>query len=114
MKRRIPYITALLLFSYVLAGAFVEVTHNHRHDIPLFAQHAFASHDCGAHERHVPLGKIHDCLACTHSNQRAAVEVVHHPILDPSFVCLTAIPIVGDRPLETDVLYSGKRGPPHA
>lgn len=112
MRRCFRHITAILLFGYVLAGALLEIAHNHGHDIPLYAQHTLAAHDCGAHERHVPLGKIHDCLICTHSTQRVAAETAPHIVTDPSFTCFAAVPDFIELPGEADILHSGKRGPP--
>ncbi len=112
MRRRFRHITAILLFGYILAGTLLEVAHNHRHDIPLFSQHTLAAHDCGAHERHVPLGKIHDCLACTHSTQRVAVETAPYIVTDPTVISFAVVPSFNEQPGEADILHSGKRGPP--
>lgn len=118
-----PYITAvnfvlrntiacLALVVYVAAGVLLEVGHRHPHDFLLAASPTLSSHSCGEKEIHLPLDKRHDCLACVQSTQRVSGEAMQYVGIHPAMVCSLGIPVLAEQGLETNVLYSGKRGPP--
>ena len=113
MKSRMRNSVArLILAAYILAGGLLEVGHHYVHDIVLDAAPAYVSHDCGATESHVPLNKRHECLACLQSVLRVATLATHLPANTPAILCLGHVLVPNERTLHTDVLHSGKRGPP--
>lgn len=112
MKLSFRNVVASLLLVYIVAGVLIEVGHHDVHDIALHAIPAVSTHGCGSKEIHVPLDKRHDCLACTQSAQRVATAATAIPATCVQFVWLGKLPLRIERTLQTDYLYSGKRGPP--
>lgn len=113
MNERLRNITVLVaLFGYLLAGAIVEISHRDSYDTPIDPQAVLASHNCGAHELHIPLDHRHDCLACTHSAVRIAITAQALPASLVSFLRLGRVPVNNGYPAHPDLFYSGKRGPP--
>lgn len=113
MGREARHITAQLLFAaYLLAGGLLEFAHHDGHAVLLRSQPVVSSHDCGAREVHIPLDQKHNCLACTQASQRFLVEATAHAGMVSPLICLSHFPQFRQEPLETDILYSGKRGPP--
>lgn len=102
----------LALVAYVASGVLLEVGHHHPHDFQVGTTPILSNHNCGEEEIHVPLNKRHDCLACVHSTQRVSGEATQYVGIHPAVVCSLAIPVLAKQEFETDVLYSGKRGPP--
>ncbi len=97
--------------AYILAGVFVEVTHHDQHDLLLRPHPVLARHECGAKEIHRPLDRQYDCLACTQSAIRISTAAPS-PVDVASFLCLGDVFVNHAPTLYTDVIYSGKRGPP--
>ena len=105
-------VSLCILIAYVLAGVLLEVGHRDVHNMFLDATPVVSSHECGATEIHIPLDKRHDCLACTQSTLRIATAATPIPANAASFFCLSHVPVTNERTLHTDVIHSGKRGPP--
>lgn len=113
MGREVRHITAQLLFAaYLLAGGLLEFAHHDGHVVLLRSQPVVSSHDCGAREVHIPLDQKHNCLACTQASQRNVAETAEHTGFISPLISLSHLPQFRQEPLETDILYSGKRGPP--
>jgi hypothetical protein len=106
-------VARFVVAAYVLAGVLLEVGHHDAHDIVLTPAPVVTGHDCGDAEIHIPLDKRHDCLACVLSSLRLGV-IVQTFYSPAEVVSLMAAHVPGDHPLETDILHSGKRGPPIA
>ena len=105
-------IARFILTAYMLAGVLLEVGHHDIHAIRLIAAPAVSSHNCGANEIHIPLDRRHECLVCTHSTQRVATATTSLPADITAFLCFGHLFITNERTLHTDILHSGKRGPP--
>ena len=107
-------IAVFVLIAYIMTGLLLEASH-HDDIVPgSGSRPAVASHDCGAHEIHIPLDKLHPCLACFQSSQRVSTPALSL-IPDPeNFHCFSVIPSPDERFLSTDYLYTGKRGPPQS
>ncbi|HCV43564.1 MAG TPA: hypothetical protein DGH68_08780 [Bacteroidetes bacterium] len=105
-------VARLVLSAYLLAGVLLEVGHHHPHDFLLAATATISSHNCGEKEIHIPLDKRHDCLACVQSIQRVSSKAVQFAGTHTAVFCLMSMPVLAEQELETDVLHSGKRGPP--
>src|SRR5512135_824258 len=103
-------VASLLLAAYVAAGVLIEIGHHDVHDIALHGLPTVSRHECGSKEIHVPLDKRHDCLACTQSAQRVATPATTIPATRVQFVWLGKLPLRIERTLQTDYIYSGKRG----
>ena len=113
MSREVRHITAqLLLAAYLLAGGLLEFAHHDGHAVLLRSQPVVSSHDCGAREVHIPLDQKPNCLACTQASQRFLVEAAGYAGTVSPLIYLSHPPQFRQEPLETDILYSGKRGPP--
>ena len=104
----------LLLAAYLLAGGLLEFAHQDGHEMLLSSKPILSSHDCGAREVHIPLDQKHSCLACSQASQRSSAEAVEFAGVISLLTCLSHLPVFRQEPLETDILYSGKRGPPNA
>jgi len=105
-------IAHLLLAAYLVAGGLLEFAHHDGHAVRFRSQPVVSSHDCGAREVHIPLDQKHNCLACTQASQRSLAEATAHAGLVSPLIYLSHLPQFRQEPLETDILYSGKRGPP--
>ena len=105
-------VSLFIIVAYVLAGVLLEVGHRDVHTMVLTPMPVLSAHECGATEIHVPLDKRHDCLACTQSTLRIATAATAIPANAASFLCLGHVQIANERTLHTDVIHSGKRGPP--
>ncbi len=73
-----------------------------------------ATHDCGAHENHIPADQARHCLACSPFVQRIAIGTGHVVGTDPTDVSHTLHLTPCSSTSEPDVISSGKRGPPCA
>jgi hypothetical protein len=104
----------LLLLAYIASGVLIELGHREAHNLLFGGVSTIAQHECDTTEIHPPLDKRHYCLACTQSTQRISAEATQHVGVHALCVCFASIPLFREQPLETDVLHSGKRGPPHA
>lgn len=102
----------VILFAYVMAGVLLEVGHRDVHEMVLDASPVVSTHACGANEIHVPLDKRHDCLACSQSTLRVATAATFLPSNITTVRCFGRVVSTNEHILHTDVLYSGKRGPP--
>jgi hypothetical protein len=105
-------VSQFILVAYVLAGVVLEVGHHDVHNIVLEEKLVLSSHECGAKEIHVPLDRLHECLACTQSTLRVAVEAIHIQANGVQFFCLVGPQNQAENLLLIDVIHSGKRGPP--
>jgi hypothetical protein len=107
------YISAVVvLAAYITAGVLLEVTHRDVHDLLLQSQPVLAQHECGANEIHVPIERMHHCLACMQSSQRLSTEVPPPVSINACFVYLVNPSLKDEHPYKIDVRHSGKRGPP--
>jgi hypothetical protein len=105
-------VARFILAAYMLAGVLLEVGHRDVHNMVLDAAPVVSSHECGATEIHVPLDKRHDCLACTQSTLRAATAAICVSANCIQFVSPARSQDQAANPLDTDIIHSGKRGPP--
>lgn len=98
---------------YVITGGLVEVTHLDPHEVVLHAIPTLESHECGAHETHIPLDKRHECLACSQSALRVAtLTMIGPPVGLMDMVCIGGALTTAQPTIRADVTHSGKRGPP--
>ena len=105
-------IALFVLIAYIVTGFLLEEAHHDDIALGSGGQPAVASHDCGAHEIHIPLDKLHPCLACFQSSQRVATPAISF-VPDVELVgYLSAVPSRNQTYLSTDYLFTGKRGPP--
>lgn len=105
--------SVLTLLLYFVGGALIEITHHDETDLLLQSQPVLESHDCGAKEIHVAWENARHCLACSQFAQRLSTEANHASVIsDASLVCFVALRDGKGQTLETDILFSGKRGPP--
>lgn len=105
--------SVLALLCYLIGGVLIELTHHDETGILLRSQPVLSSHDCGTKEIHVSLDDARHCLACSQYAQRLSTEASRASvIIDASLVCFASLPHNNGQVFETDVLYSGKRGPP--
>jgi hypothetical protein len=101
-----------VLVAYIVTGLLVEVTHHDAVALSLGSHPVVASHECGAHEVHIPLDRLHPCLACFQASHRVSTPASSF-ILDAEFsICQTAIPFPDEQFHPADYLFTGKRGPP--
>jgi hypothetical protein len=104
-------VSILLLCFYLASGALIELTH---HDEAAFASQSEARvdhHDCGGPDQH-PTPEASHCLACTQKTHRVAIETQFSlPLQTVSVIAGRIVHSLGET-LDTDILYSGKRGPP--
>ena len=107
-------VALFIVAAYVLAGVLLEVAHHDVHDIVLDAVPTLSSHDCGPNEIHIPMDKRHECLACSLTTSRIATTATHFSVNSDSFLCLGYVLDTHERTLHTDILHSGKRGPPQS
>ena len=105
-------VSLFILVAYALAGVLLEVGHRDVHNMVFDATAVLSSHECGTTEIHIPLDKRHDCLACTQSTLRIATAVAPIPANIALFLCLNLVPVSNRNIPLTDVIHSGKRGPP--
>jgi hypothetical protein len=105
------FVIALLLA--VQALVFIELPwHTHRIALLLISDPAFAAHECGANERHIPLSELHSCPLCQVTYLRQylpASTEVHAGLLVP--VCDVLTETIAPLPLR-EFLLPSKRGPP--
>ena len=105
-------IAILLILSYVTAGVLIAVSHHDGTDLSVHSSASVSTHGCGANEVHIPIDKRHECLACMQSAMRIATASTSVSVAAVQFLCLGSTPIGYESTLTTDILYSGKRGPP--
>ncbi|MBI5472074.1 MAG: hypothetical protein HY961_06980 [Ignavibacteriae bacterium] len=104
----------LAILFYVVGGALIEVTHHHETRLLLASRPVLESHDCGEKELHLSIDDVRQCLACSQFAQRLSTEAIALHICDASEFGLAFIPVATGQVLSTDILHSGKRGPPQA
>ena len=109
-RRHTAAIVALV--GYIVAGFLLEISHHDGTALSLLSQPVLAQHKCGAKELHIPIDKRHDCLACSHSAQRASVQTTQYVGVNIPLAHLATVFFLRERPLQIDILHSGKRGPP--
>lgn len=105
-------ISILVILSYVTAGFLIAVSHHDVTDLALHSSATVTNHSCGSNERHIPLDKRHECLACMQSAMRIATATASASVTDVQFLALGSTPVDDRSTLSTDILHSGKRGPP--
>ncbi len=105
-------IALFVLIAYSVMGFLLEEAHHDDIALGSGGQPAVASHDCGAHEIHIPLDSLHPCLACFQSSQRLSTPAQSFLPDAESFLCPSVIPVANEQFLSTDYLFTGKRGPP--
>ncbi len=97
---------------YIAGGALIEITHHDETRIFLQSHPMLESHNCGAVELHLSIEDARQCLACSHFAQRLSTESrITHTFSVPS-VGVVYVPDIAGQVLDTDILHSGKRGPP--
>lgn len=102
----------LVIATYLASGALLEVSHRENVVSSLLTDPFIASHDCGNKETHVPIDLVHRCPACTQSTQRLSTEAVQIFIPHNFLVCVATANESHHKLSTTDILHSGKRGPP--
>lgn len=107
-----PSTSAIVLTVYLLSGAFVELGHRDPVRLLLRSCAVLTSHTCGSEEIHLPLDQKRHCLACVQSTQRVSIQPSPYPGTDSRSDECVDVSVVRQLLLETDVLYTGKRGPP--
>jgi hypothetical protein len=107
-------VSVLAVLFYIVGGALIEVTHHDETQILLQSHPALESHDCGAKELHLSIEDVRQCFACSHFAQRLSTESrTTHTCSIPN-VGVVYVPDIAGQVLDTDILHSGKRGPPQA
>jgi hypothetical protein len=105
---------AVLVLGFQLAGILVGVGHAHVIALRLTADPALETHECGAHERHIPLDSIHHCPLCQQLYRLWLTpenDIVATVLLVPlSRFHEATLPVVVDG----DYPFPQKRGPPAA
>lgn len=102
------------ILGYLLGNTLVDLAHHDHANLPLHSEPVLSSHDCGAREIHVPIDQARSCLACSQFAQRFSADVSRSFTFDAAVVSLAVFPSHTGQIIETDVVYSGKRGPPFA
>ena len=105
----------ILLIGYLLGASAVELLHQDAFNLLLNSHPVVSSHDCGAHERHLPSDHAKHCLAC--SPMATRIAVLSSPILLPALAAPQSDSLfaTGSHPITSCYYYSfGKRGPPKA
>jgi hypothetical protein len=109
-------------FQHRLIASFVVIIqcmgivgfagHSHGFVVRLESDPAVATHDCGAHERHIPVDEIRACPLCWQLHQRNALPA---PVSSPTALRLEGLrssdPIV-DPVVLRPYLFPQRRGPP--
>jgi hypothetical protein len=103
-----------VLLSYLFGSVLVELAHHDEHALVLQSNPVLESHDCGAKEIHVAWEDSRHCIACSHFSQRLSTEANAFSGINASVYHVAIVSTHTEQPLETDILYSGKRGPPFA
>jgi hypothetical protein len=103
---------AFALLSYSFGGVLIELTHHDEIAVLLRSKPVLETHDCGAKEIHIAWEDARHCVACSHFTQRLSTEASAFLGADASVYLLAVLSTLGEQTLETDILYSGKRGPP--
>ena len=104
----------LALLSFLFGSVLVEFAHHDEHSILLQSDPVLESHDCGAREIHIAWEDARHCVACSQSTQRLSTEARSFSAPDATVSVLSVLLKYAEQTLETDILYSGKRGPPFA
>ncbi len=104
--------SVLALLMYCMGGALIEVAHHDEMQILLQSHPVLESHDCGAKEFHLSVEDARQCFACSQFAQRLSTESrTTHTFCVPN-VGVVYVPDIAGQVLDTDILHSGKRGPP--
>jgi hypothetical protein len=106
-------LVTMCLVTALLFGGVSEAAHVHSGQPRCPGGHAIASHDCGEHERHIPLNQIEGCSLCQHSGRVAPCLAVHIVYQAPGTFVLPIIS-TGEDLARPHFSPSGKRGPPSA
>ena len=104
--------TALVLLSYLLGSALIELTHHDEIAVLLQSKPVLERHGCGAKEIHVAWEDARHCIACSLFTKRLSTEAKTFSIVNASVCLLTVLPTHAEQMLEIDIVHSGKRGPP--
>lgn len=105
-------IAILLILAYVTSGILIAVSHHDGTELSSRSTASVSTHGCGSNERHIPIDKRHECLACMQSAMRTATPATTGSVTAVQFMFVGSEPVGDERALSTDILYSGKRGPP--
>jgi hypothetical protein len=95
-----------------MMGLLPEAAHHDDIALGLGCPPAVASHDCGAHEIHIPVDSLHPCLACFQSSQRISTPALSFIPDAEISLCFRVTASPEEQFLSTDYLFTGKRGPP--
>jgi hypothetical protein len=109
-SRHILFVFTLL--AYLFGSVLVELAHEDELVVLLQSKPVLESHDCGAKELHVAWEDARHCIACSHFTQRLSPEVGTVFISEASLYLLAVLRARSEQTLKTDILFSGKRGPP--
>ena len=107
-RRRVTAVTILA----ILVCQSLEFLHHDGYDFSSLCSPVLTSHDCGDKEIHIPLDKVQRCAVCAQSAQRLSTAPVSF-LLPP--VPAVFQPLVSGfpfKPVSTDFISTGKRGPP--
>ena len=105
-------IAVLLILAYVISGVLIAVSHHDGTELSSPSTASVSTHGCGANEQHIPIDKRHECLACMQSAMRTTTSATTSSVTAVQFIFVGSTPVGNERTLSTDILYSGKRGPP--
>jgi hypothetical protein len=108
------FLAPVVLLCYLLGFLLVELTHHDASAFFLESRPVVESHDCGAKEIHIAWEDARHCVACSHFSQRLSTEANAFSGINASVYHVAVVSTHTEQPLETDILYSGKRGPPFA
>ena len=106
-------VTAVTILA-ILVCQSLELLHHDGYDFSFQRFPALASHNCGDKEIHIPLDRIQRCAVCAQSAQRLSTAPVSFllPLVPAVFQPLVSgVPF---KPVLTDFIFTGKRGPPLA
>ena len=107
-----PFGVFFALAVYVAAGCIVELAHREADTFSLQPKALINSHNCGSHERHIPLDQVHPCLACMHASHRISADISGTNHFDPSTLCVGIVRPVDDRGTPFPHTSTDSRGPP--
>jgi len=102
----------LAIALHLFAAVAIEYAHHDGHETGSSHVPAFMSHDCGPHERHLPIDGNRVCAVCINAFSLVATCIISPAVLDvPAAQGPLAEP-AGQRADASDLYHSGKRGPP--
>jgi hypothetical protein len=102
----------LAIALHLFAAVAIEYAHHDGHETGSSHVPAFMSHDCGPHERHLPIDGNRVCAVCINAFSLVATCIISPAVLDvPAAQGPLAEP-AGQRAHASGLYHSGKRGPP--